>query len=555
VATYRAPRYAAAPRPAPGARHPVVVVGGGMVGLTAALDLAHRGVPVVVVDEDDTVSIGSRAICMAKRSLEIFDRLGLGQRMLDKGVTWNRGEVLFRDHTVFRFDLLPEQGHHFPAFINLQQYYVEEYLVEACRATGLVELRWKHRVAATAPAADGVALTVETPEGPYRLTADWLLAADGAHSTIRTALDLPFLGQVFRDRFLIADVVMDAEFPPIRRFWFEPPFHAGGSVLLHRQPDHVWRIDFQLGWDADPEVEKDPARVRARVAAMLGPDVGFEVEWTSVYTFRCRRLERFRHGRILFLGDAAHQVSPFGARGGNAGVQDVDNLGWKLAAVLAGAAPEGLLDSYDAERIPANDENILNSTRSTDFITPKSDAARAYRDAVLELAERYEFARPLVNSGRLSRPAVLAASPLNTADDAPWPGGLVPGAPAVDAPVTAEGVEGWLLEFLSPAREGRAAPFVLLRFARPDGAGVPGIDTVFVTSAPVAGALHDHAGLVARRYAAAPGDAILFRPDQHVAARWHRFDPAAVAAAHDRALASPHTPAAEAAPDIAWRSA
>ena len=427
----------------------------------------------------------------------------------------------------------------------------------ACRATGRVDLRWKHRVAAIASGEDGIALTVETPEGPYGMQADWLLAADGARSMIRAALGLGFTGQVFHDRFLIADVVMDAEFPPIRRFWFDPPFHQGGSVLLHRQPDHVWRIDFQLGWDADPEAEKDPGRVRARVAAMLGPEARFEIEWISVYTFRCRRLERFRHGRILFLGDAAHQVSPFGARGGNAGVQDADNLGWKLAAVLAGAAPEALLDSYDAERITANDENILNSTRSTDFITPKSDAALAYRDAVLELAGRYPFARGLVNSGRLSRPAVLAGSPLNTEDDAPWDGGLPPGTAAIDAPVTDAGRVGWLLPHLSLSRlrervgvrvplrqpspqpspaSGRGGGFVLLRFAAPDLAGPDGIETVFVTPSPVPGALHDHAGLIARRYAAAPGDAILFRPDQHVAARWHRFDPAAVSAARDRAL-------------------
>ena len=543
--SYTYPAYPAAPRPASGARHGVVVVGGGMGGLTAALDLARRGVPVVLLDEDASVSTGSRAICMAKRSLEIYHRLGVGRRMLDKGVTWNTGEVLFRDRAVYNFDLLPEAGHQYPAFINLQQYYVEEYLVEACRAAG-VELRWKHRVTAIEPGPEGVGVTVETPDGAYSLAADWLLAADGARSTIRAALDLPFAGQVFNDRFLITDVVMQAEFPPIRRFWFDPPFHDGGSVLLHRQPDHVWRIDFQLGRDADPEAERDPERVRARVAAMLGPGADFEIEWISVYTFRCRRIETFRHGRIFFLGDAAHQVSPFGARGGNAGVQDADNLGWKLAAVLAGAADEALLDSYDAERIAANDENILNSTRSTDFITPKNEAARAYRDAVLELAAHHDFARPLVNSGRLSRPSVLTTSPLSTPDDAPWAGGLPPGAPAVDAPARRDGRDAWLLGHLalpppSPAsgREDAAGgDFVLLRFAAPDGGSVAGVRQVFVTPAPLAGALHDHTGLIARRYAATPGDAILFRPDQHVAARWHGFDPASVSAARSRALGS-----------------
>ncbi len=527
--TYTSPTYRAAARPKREAHHRVVVAGGGMVGLTVALDLARRGIAVVVLNAAATVGAGSRAICMAKRSLEIFDRLGVGARMLDKGVTWNRGEVLFHDRTVYRFDLLAEEGHHFPAFINLQQYYVEEYLVDACHASGLVELRWQHRVAAIAPAADGVALTVETPEGPYRMAADWLLACDGAHSTIRAGLRLDFVGQVFHDQFLIVDVVMDAAFPPVRRFWFHPPFHPDGSVLLHRQPDHLWRIDFRLGWDADPEVERDPARVRARVARMLGPEIRFEIEWISVYTFRCRRLERFRHGRILFLGDAAHQVSPFGARGGNAGVQDADNLAWKLAAVLGGLAPEWLLDSYDAERIPANDENILHSTRGTDFITPKSDAARAYRDAVLELAGHYAFAWGLVNSGRLSRPAMLTDSPLNTADDAAWDGGIPPGSAAIDAPV---GESGWLLDRLN-----RASGFALLRFSGPEAADLPEIETIFVTPTPQAGALHDRVGLVARRYAAAADDAILFRPDKHVAARWHRFDPATVGVARDRALA------------------
>ncbi|MCW3476534.1 FAD-dependent oxidoreductase [Limobrevibacterium gyesilva] len=538
--TYTYPRYAFAAVGEQGARHPVVVVGGGMVGLAVALDLAQRGQSVVVLDDDDTVSIGSRAICHAKRSLEIYGRLGVGPALLRKGVIWNVGKVFFHDRQVYAFDLLPEPGHEYPAFVNLQQYYLEEWLVDACRASGLVELRWKSRVAAVANRADGVALTVATPAGSYDLHADWLLACDGARSFVRESLGLPFVGKVFRDRFLIADVVMQAAFPAERWFWFDPPFHPGGSVLLHRQADNVWRIDFQLGWDADPEAEKDPERVAGRVRAMLGPDVEFTLEWISVYTFRCRRLEKFRHGRTIFLGDAAHQVSPFGARGGNGGTQDADNLAWKLAAVLQGAAPEALLDSYDAERIPAADENILNSTRSTDFITPKNHAARAYRDAALELAEHYAFARPLVNSGRLSRPAVLRESPLSTPDREDWLGGLPPGAPAVDAPVRRDGADDWLLHHLG----GNA--FTLLLFGRPGdfpagvlaqlGQGRLPVRPVFVTAMAEEGALHDHQGLAAARYDARPGTAILLRPDQHVAARWRAFEAAAVAQARLAAL-------------------
>ena len=505
------------------AHHRVVIVGAGMVGLTMALDLARHGIASVLLDDDNTVSIGSRAICLAKRTLEVYDRLGIGQRLLDTGVTWQVGKVFHGAGLAYSFDLLPEAGHRMPAFINLQQYYLEAWLVEACAATGLVDLRWKSRLTSLVRADEHVRLTVETPEGAYALTAEWLLACDGAHSTVRAALDLPFVGQEFRDRFLIADVVLKGEvpFPSERWFWFDPPFHPGQSVLLHKQPDRMWRIDFQLGWQADPEEEKRPERVIPRIRAVLGEDIAFELEWVSVYTFRCRRLERFTHGPVVFLGDAAHQVSPFGARGGNAGVQDADNLGWKLAAVLRGTAPRGLIDSYDAERIPAADENILHSTRATDFITPKTEAARAYRDAVLLLARGHEFARRMVNSGRLSWPHVYRASPLCTPDREAWAAGPPPGAPAVDAPV--EG--GWLLNRLG------GQPVLLLFGTAPDPA-VPGLAVLRLPAE----------GVAAERYGARDGTAYLLRPDQHVAARFAAAAPAAVSEALARMWG--HVPAA-----------
>ncbi len=270
----------------------------------------------------------------------------------------------------------------------------------------------------------GAAVEVETADGRYTLQCDWLIVADGARSPIRRALGLDIEGKVFQDRFLIADVVLDGEpFPADRterRFWFDPPFHPGQSALMHREADNVWRIDFQLGWDADPEAEKQPERVTPRIRAVLDSQgfahIGFELEWVSVYTFQCRRMASFRHGRLLFVGDAAHQVSPFGARGANSGVQDTDNLLWKLQLVIQGTAPASLLDSYSAERTFAADENLLNSTRATDFMTPKSRAAKVLRDAVLSLAEELPMGRALVNSGRLSVPALLTASSLNTPD-------------------------------------------------------------------------------------------------------------------------------------------
>ncbi|MGB7481166.1 MAG: FAD-dependent oxidoreductase, partial [Burkholderiaceae bacterium] len=427
------------------AHHPVVVVGAGPVGMTIAIDLAGQGVPVLLLDDDDTLSSGSRAICFAKRTLDIWDRLGCGQVMVDKGVSWNVGKVFFRDQPVYSFDLLPEAGHRRPAFINLQQYYAEDFLYQRlCECAG-IELRWKNKVVGVSQDGEGVELTVETPDGPYRIRCDWLVAADGSRSPLRAQLGLETHGRVFRDRFLIADVRMKAEFPTERWFWFDPPFHPNQSVLLHRQPDNVWRIDFQLGWDADPAVEKQPEKVIPRVAALLGPDAEFELEWVSVYTFACARIDKFRHGRVLFVGDCAHGVSPFGARGANSGVQDADNLAWKLRLVLDGRAPERLLDTYCSEREFAADENIRHSTRSTDFITPKSAVSRVFRDAVLMLARHHPFARRLVNSGRLSTPSTYADSPLNTADADDFAGPMVPGAAAADAPVRVAGADDWFL--------------------------------------------------------------------------------------------------------------
>jgi 3-(3-hydroxy-phenyl)propionate hydroxylase len=526
----------------PAPRRPVIVVGAGPVGLAAAIDLAQCDVPVLVLDEDDTVSVGSRAICYSKRALEILDRLGCGDRIAGKGVEWNVGRVFFRDEQVYEFDLLPERGHRRPAFINLQQYHLEECLVERVAELPRAEVRWRNKVVAVTPRKNDVLLRVATPEGDYELTCEWLIACDGSKSALRSMLGLEAPGQVFRDRFLILDIHMKSNFPAERWFWFDPPFHAGQSALLHRQADDVWRIDFQLGWDADPDVEKQPARIIPRLRAMLDDSVEFDIEWASVYTFACRRMQRFRHGRVLFAGDAAHVVSPFGARGANSGFQDTDNLVWKLKLVLDGSAPERLLDTYDAERIPAADENLLNSTRATDFITPKSPVSRTFRDAVLALAKHHPFARKLVNSGRLSLPHVYRRSPLSTPDrdGETFAGAMVPGAPAVDAPI-ADARAPWLLDYLHDG-------FTLLAFGdtiSPEAAEALSRDAIPCRVVQVGGepagdraVVRDRDGLLRDRYDGRPGTCYLLRPDQHVCARWRRFDVEAVRAAIRRATSN-----------------
>ena len=522
---------------APGPQRGVVVVGAGPVGLTAAIDLAQRGMPVLVLDDDDTVSVGSRAICYSKRTLEILDRLGCGEPIAAKGVGWKVGKVYQGNELAYQFDLLPEAGHRRPAFVNLQQYHFEEALVRRARALPALELRWRHRVTSVTCTADRVTLAVATEDGDYALTCDWLVVCDGARSPIRHMLGLDFEGQVFRDRFLIADIRMTSDFPAERRFWFDPPFHPNQSVLLHRQPDDIWRVDFQLGWDADPELEKKPERILPRLRAMLGADARFEIEWASVYTFQCRRMQKFRHGRLLFAGDAAHLVSPFGARGANSGIQDVDNLAWKLALVMGGQADAALLDTYDDERVAAADENLRNSTRSTDFITPKSAdvahvprrgavarapasvraPARQQRTAVgprgaRGLAAQHAGRRRVRRrdgAGRRRRRRAGHGAARRVAARSP---GRRLHAARVRRPRRAGGGAG-------AGRRADSLPIVQVGGAAPDGRDVVG----------------DPEGLVAARYDGRVGTCYLFRPDQHVCARWRAFDANAVRTALARA--------------------
>lgn len=499
-------------------RHRAIVVGAGPVGLSCAIDLKLRGVDVVIIDDADRIGEGSRGICYSKRALEILGRLGAGQACVDKGVIWKIGKVFSRNDQVHQFDLLPEDGHKMPAFINLQQYYLEKFLVERVAELD-IHVRWRNKLVSMAQRDDGVKINIETPDGPYQLETQWLIAADGARSTIRDLMGLQWRGEIFEDRFLIADVKMTGEFPPERWFWFEPPFHHGHSALLHKQPDDVWRIDLQLGPQADARIEQEPARVIPRIRQMLGHE-NFELEWVSLYTFQCRRIDRFVHGRTVFIGDAAHQVSPFGARGANSGIQDAENLAWKLALVLRGEADENLIETYHSERSAAADENILHSTRSTDFIAPRSKQEMRFRDAVLDLAPHAPFASGMINSGRLSTPATYE-SPLSSPDADTWNSQFVCGAPAPDAPLSgAQGNASWFLDALGGEETlvvfGNHAPQAPCRVLQ---IGVDFLDT---------------RGLLAKRLDATDGSAFLFRADQHLAARWRKPDATSIAKAFAR---------------------
>ena len=510
------------------AEYPVVVVGAGPVGLSLAIDLAQRGQGVVLLDDADRIGEGSRAICFSKRSLEYWDRLGIGQRMVDKGVVWSVGKIFHGASLLYQFNLLPEQGHRRPAFINLQQFYAEAYLVDRVQELSAIDLRWCNKVTGLQPRNDHVALTIQTPDGPYLLRANYVVACDGARSSLRQMVGAEFAGKVFEDQFLIADVRMTAEFPTERWFWFDPPFHAGRSALLHKQPDDIWRIDLQLHPDADPVIEKRPENVRPRIARMLGHEK-FEFEWISLYKFQCRRMEKFIHGRVMFAGDAAHQVSPFGARGANSGLEDAENLAWKLDRVLRKTSSEALLETYHGERSAAADENIRESTRSTDFMAPSSAQEARLRKAVLALAKETEFGKRMINGGRLSVPSTYD-TPLSTADGEAWRGGPRPGASMPDAPIAARGGE---LGFLTDAFIKAGARFTLLEFGNGVAVDVP--DDVGVVRIGGSNGFIDSTGLAAARYDAEPGTAYLLRPDGYVAARFRQPTRSALDAALARA--------------------
>ncbi|MGF7135836.1 3-(3-hydroxy-phenyl)propionate hydroxylase [Paraburkholderia sp. EB58] len=388
-------------------RYPVVIVGGGLAGLTLACDLATRGVAAVVLDEDDTVGVrgaSSRGMCYVQKSLEVFDRLGIYERLLDKGVQWSVGRTLVEAEEVYTFDArLASLSAQVP-FLNLQQFYLEWFLVDRIAELGLTDLRWKHRVTGAVRHDDHVVLQIDTPEGAYAIGADWVIDATGANSPLRDYFGVQIQPEHGTDRWCICDVRFKKPLPVERWTWVAAPFNEGRAVWQHPMADDVWRLDYQMAPDCDPERVSHPDVARERVCAHLGEDVDFEMVWIGPWHYRTQMLDHFRLGRVLFIGDAAHAMSPFGARGGNSGIQDADNLGWKLALVLGGNANDVLLDSYCTERRAAAAENIAVTKRTARFLAPQSEMEWRLRDAVLSLARTYPFARELVNTGRLCVP-------------------------------------------------------------------------------------------------------------------------------------------------------
>ncbi len=395
-------------------RHPVVIAGGGLAGLTLACDLALRGVAVVLLDEDDTVGVrgaSSRGICYAQKSLEVFDRLGIYEQIRAKGITWSVGRTFSGADEVYAFNLKDESYSEQPPFINLQQFYLEWFLVERVREVAPDAIRWKHEVTRVEHRDDGATVHVVTPAGAYALEADWFIDATGANSPIREAMHLPVNPSRSTDRWCITDVRFKKPFAVERWTWIDAPFNQGRAVWQHLMADEVWRLDYQMDEDADTETISRPEVAGARLREQLGADVEFEFVWIGPYGYRDHLLETFRVGRTIFIGDAAHVVCPFGARGGNNGVQDAANLGWKLALVVQGGAPERLVDSYHHERHAAATENLRVTSRTARFLAPRGAHEHRMRRAVVALARTHEFARRLANTGRMAQANAYPPSP------------------------------------------------------------------------------------------------------------------------------------------------
>lgn len=529
---------------------PVAIVGAGPIGMLTAIELARFGVRSVLLEQELQVSHGSRAIVLTRRSVEILQHAGVAGPFLAKGLPWSSGRSFYRGKPVYEMVMPHDDDDRFLPGLNIQQQYIEQYLVEAVEKSDLIDFRWGSKVLAVTQDERSATLRIDTPEGEYDLKADWVVAADGGRSTIRKLMNLKMEGRAYVGNFVIADIKADIDLPTQRLCFFDPDWNPGNNVLVHRQPDGLWRIDFRLPDGETAEEATRPEKLAERIdhaLGMIGQRVPWTLDWATVYSANTLTLPDYVAGRVVFTGDAAHLLPIFGVRGANTGFQDCDNLAWKLALVAKGAAPRALLESYSSERVQAAREICEEGGKSTRFMTPPSAGYRLMRDAVLSLALSEDFPKDLLH-WRTSRAHAYARSPLNSFpdEDAAFSGGIAVGDPIRDVRLGADDfffdhlVEpGFLL--LCFAAEGSLTADLRETLRAAGRAGVRVARALIgLPAAPEAGladiVIADPERRIAAKYGAPDGGAYLVRPDQHVCARWRRVDSHVFARALDRAL-------------------
>jgi len=522
---------------------PVVIVGAGPIGLATALDLARFGVASILLDEDLQISHGSRAIVLTRRSLEILQQIGAEMPFRRKGLPWSFGRSFYRGQEVYRMVMPHDEDDRFLPGLNIQQQYIEEYLIDFCSRNPRIDLRWGQRVVGITQTGESVTLRIDTPEGEYVMSADWVVAADGGRSTIRKLLGLRMEGRAYPGNFVIADIKASIDLPTERLCHFDPAWNPGNNVLVHRQPDDMWRIDFRLPDGETAEQALEPALLSRRINAvleMIHQRTDWQLDWATVYSANTLTLPDFVHGRVLLTGDAAHLLPIFGVRGCNTGLQDCNNLAWKLGFVVRGWSEPALLHTYSSERVQAAREICEEAGRSTRFMTPPTAGARLMRDAVLSFCLSEDFLKDLLH-WRTSRPHDYRLSALNSfpGEDAAFAGGIAAGQPVRNVKL---GDDDYLLD-----RIDAGAGFHIMAFA---GAGDAGADFepifaaarrlpfpvigVLIAARPASNAARadlvvaDPEGRIAAKYGAQPGTVYALRPDLHVCARWRSTDAAQV---------------------------
>jgi 3-(3-hydroxy-phenyl)propionate hydroxylase len=518
--------------------HPVIIVGAGPIGLTLALTLQKTGVDCVLIEDDHQVCEGSRAIGMSRRTLEIWDALGAVDEIIEKGLDWKGGRSFYKDQEILNFEMADDPRVMYRPMFNIQQSYTEQFLVNQVNQSPHIDLRWQSKLLALKRQGSVMELSIDTPNGVYQASSQYVVACDGAKSSVRSLLGLNLNGTSYEATYIIVDIKLKTDSIIERRCWFDSPSNPGLTVLMHGQPDGIWRLDYQLGESEDLTQALKLENIHLKIKAHLdfiGERGAWELVWFSPYKVHSRALDTFNHGRVLFAGDAAHLMPIFGIRGLNSGVEDAWNLGWKLSSVILGQSPESLLDAYSLERKRVFLENAALANRNALFMTPPNSGIRVLRDAVLSLALGATDVEDILNPKQATY-VPLRDSPLSTPEAEHWDGGPKVGEVIPDVLlIKSHNANDTHLQklvklktcgfyFLAHEMDKRAlSDLAILRTFE-------NIDLIVISKAPVS---VQHVVQVTHPdlhqiFSAEDGGFYLIRPDHHIAGRWKKLDAAIV---------------------------